>query len=178
MGKPGQLERWVKEALQRQVGVAAVLLVCLNRGAAPHRARDLAEEAVQEALSRAIEIDDVEERFQNSFNYFCNWVRRVAINHAQDILRRERRNRQLAEGQDFLASPPRNSLFEDFLRDLNDEEAEFFRLRYMGRFTLGELAELLLPPDGRSDNGRLTAMWRIDRALKERFCEWMRVGEA
>jgi hypothetical protein len=128
VGRPGQLDEWAGRVLREGIGIGAVFLLYRSNGAAPQRARDLAEEAVQEALARAAGITNVVERLEHSFDYFCNWVRRVAINHARSTLRREWRGRQLAEGEDIEAPPPdapeQVQLVREFLEQLTQEERD------------------------------------------------------
>jgi DNA-directed RNA polymerase specialized sigma24 family protein len=175
MGTPGRLEEWAACVLRERVGIGAVFLACRNRGVAPERARDLAEEAVQQALAQAARIADLEGRFE-SFQHFCNWAQRVAINHVRSILRHERRGRQFAEDEEVAepAQPPEAvQLVREFVAGLPADERDLLLASYDGGETLDELARRLLPPDDRSDSGRRSAIWRRRRALLARLRQWL-----
>jgi RNA polymerase sigma factor (sigma-70 family) len=177
VGRPGQFEEWAGRVLREGIGIGAVFLVYRRHGAAPERARDLAEEAVQEALARAARIPNVVARVEDSFDYFCNWVRRVAINHARSTLRRERRGRQLAEGEDVEApptDPPEHvQVVRAFLEQLTQEERDLLMLAHEEKVSLDELAERFLVPDGRTENARRLAIWSRRRHIRERLRQWL-----
>ena len=172
MGKPGRLEEWAARVLQEGVGIGAAFLAGCNGGAAAGRARDLAEEAVQQALAQAARIADLERRF-DSFQHFCNWIQRVAINHVRSILRHEWRGRQLAEGEEVADKPAEPTeavqLVREFMDGLPPDDRELLVAPYEDAETLDDLAERLLAPDDRSPSGRRSAIWRRRRALLARL---------
>jgi RNA polymerase sigma factor (sigma-70 family) len=179
MAAPGSLDEWAREVLRQGIGIGAVFRDCFNRGVPPERARDLAEESVQQALSRAAEIPDLVGRFQNNFEHFCNWVRRVAINAARGVLRREWRQRQL-EVDDLemttAEAPAHVQAVQEFLEQLTDDDRQVLMLPYEENWTLDELARRFLPPDDRTENARRLAICRRQRDIQQRFRQWFETG--
>jgi DNA-directed RNA polymerase specialized sigma24 family protein len=174
---PGQLQEWAGRVLRERIGAGAAFRECLGRGVAPGRARDLAEDAVQQALAQAARIADIRGRFQNDFDHFCNWVRRVAINYVRSVFRHERRSRQMGEGamaEAAAAGPPGHvEVVREFLAQLTEEERNLLMLPYEEDATLDELAERFLPPDDRTENARRLAIWRRRRDIEGRFRAWL-----
>jgi DNA-directed RNA polymerase specialized sigma24 family protein len=178
MGTPGRLDEWAARVLREGIGIGAVFLECRNRGAAPERARQLAEEAVQQALAQAARLvgPEFEGRFE-SFRHFGNWLTVVAINHVRSVFRQERRRRQLDEAGQATAEavePPEPvRLVREFLGSLAADERDLLLASYEEAETLDQLAERFLPPDDRSESGRRSAIWRRRRALLARLRLWL-----
>jgi RNA polymerase sigma factor (sigma-70 family) len=171
VGSPGQLEEWAGRVLREEIAIGAVFLECRNRGCHPDRARDLAEDAVQQALTQAARIADLARRFDN-FIHFSNWVRTVVINHVRSVFRK------LAPAplKDWHAAvlpaaeaPAAQALVRALLEELPAEERELFLLHYEEGLTLDQLAERLLPPDGRSGNARRLDIWRRGQDIVRRL---------
>jgi hypothetical protein len=168
------LEQWSARVLREGIGIGAVFRECSNRGLPPRQALDMAQDAVQRALARAAEIDDLTGRFGNDFGYFRNWVRRVAINHVRSVFRRPRES-LLPEGYDVTApSKELVELVREFLQELTEEERDLLMLPYEEDLTLDELVRRYLPPDDRTENARRLVIWRRLRDIKERLREWLR----
>jgi RNA polymerase sigma factor (sigma-70 family) len=175
MAAPGPLHDWARQVLRQGVGVGVVFRDCLNRGVSAERARDLAEEAVQQALFRAADIPDLVRRFDN-LEHFCNWVRRVAVNAARSVLRREQRQQQLEVAGLETPAPEVQAhvrAVREFLEQLPEEERRLLTLPYEENLTLDELARRFLPPDDRTENARRLAIWRQQRDIEERFRLWL-----
>jgi len=167
-----EFESWLRRVLDEQVGVGAVFFVCAQRGLAPARARDLAEDGVQKAALRAWQTFSSADRFQD-YTHFAHWFRRVAVNHARDVLRREqreerRRSKKAAQLKAEAAGPKSWIEAEDvrtLVEQLPSDDQLLLKLYYEDGLTLDELAERLLPPDGRSRNARRLEIWRRLRKL-------------
>jgi RNA polymerase sigma factor (sigma-70 family) len=157
VGSPGRLEEWARRVLGEKIAVGAVFLECRNRGCRPQRAEELAEDAVQHALTQAARIPDLAEKFA-SFGHFCNWVRTVAINHVRSFFRRRHVPVSLG-AEDAVVRPapeprPDTTAVRTFMEHLPTEERRLLLLRYDKGLTLDELAEHFLQGDGRSANAR------------------------
>ena len=181
MDRPGQLEEWARGVLREGIAVGAVFLECRNRGCHPLRARDLAEESVQQALAQAARIEDLERRFEN-FEHFCNWVRTVAINHVRSVFRREQGWIPLGTADAIerpaVEPPPDPAAVRALLEPLPSEERQLLLLRYEQGLTLDQLAERLLPPDERSENARRLDIWRRVNDTLQRLRERLQEGGA
>jgi DNA-directed RNA polymerase specialized sigma24 family protein len=92
------LQQWADQfARQPQQGRGAIFVECRQRGVAPERAREMAQEAVQEALVRLLQRYGQTPEHYTSYEHFCNSVTRAAINFARGQLR-QRRAVSLPEG--------------------------------------------------------------------------------
>jgi RNA polymerase sigma factor (sigma-70 family) len=143
----------------------------MNLGVARVRAHDLAEDALQEALSKVITQSSV--RFSN-FKEFERFTIRCAINHAIDMLRKVRRERHMPDGYDRPGEPAKGVraclwLVCDCLKQLPEEERRLLERYLYEGLSLDELAVAFLPPDGREPNARRLVIFRWRRAILERL---------
>lgn len=170
------LENWADRVLREQVGLGAAARECVNRGIAPATAAESARDAVQEALAQAARIPDLHQRFGGSYEYFANWVRRVAINCVRSELRRDRRKRPLEKEELLPASDeesaPEVEAVREFLNLLTQEERDLLMLPHEEDLSLDELARRFVPPDDRTENARRLVIWRRQRELHCRFRQW------
>lgn len=176
---PGNLEAWATRVLREQVGLGAAFLTCRKHGVAAQRARDLAEEAVQHALTQASDLTDFADHFTD-FDHFCSWVRRVAVNAVVTMYRREQRLRSLEDGDTWPVVAPNEVVADvrEFLAELSAEERDLLMRPYEEDLTLDDLVQQHLPPDERSANARRLDIWRRRRYILDRFRAWLlRHGE-
>jgi DNA-directed RNA polymerase specialized sigma24 family protein len=169
-----QFEAWLRRILDERVGLGAAFIEGVNHGQVRARARDLAEEAVQEAQCRAVrEVNRHGPGRFASYRHLCNWIRKVAINNVRGVLRRERRQRQFAEGEadrlEVPAAGPKTWSDAEDVRDwwerLFPADRRLLELYYDDGLTLNEVADHLLSPDGRTANARRLEVWRRLRDL-------------
>jgi RNA polymerase sigma factor (sigma-70 family) len=162
-----QFDAWTQRAWQDRVGVGAVFRVAVRR-IGPGRALDLAEEAVQEAHRRAAKEAATPWRWATEA-YYRHWLGQVAVNAGRDMLRRKR-PRQFEEGEEAAVeasgSPPEDSEeLRALLEQLPEEERCLLALHFDRDLGLREIADLLLPEDGRTDNARIQVIWRRVRSI-------------
>jgi RNA polymerase sigma factor (sigma-70 family) len=167
VSQPSPYDLWVKRLLEEGKALAVIFLYLNRHGDAPRRARDRAEEALQEALSRVITQDA---KAFSGYEHFRHTVTRSGINYAISDYRKRRRERSLAEQSDYLAAPTdslqsRSELVRQCLEQLPDDERELLELYFKEDYTLNELANHLLPPDQRTDNARRLEIWRRLRGI-------------
>jgi RNA polymerase sigma factor (sigma-70 family) len=130
-------------------------------------AEDLADEATLRAAERARSQSFADDRHAE------NWMYRVAERHAIDQLRRSNRLRSEPLAEEFLPAPGREPPgWEEVVRrcaeHLTPRQMLLLSMRYRDERTWQELADLLLPPDNRSVNGRISAVRREwEEALRQ-----------
>jgi RNA polymerase sigma factor (sigma-70 family) len=173
MSPPSPFDSWVQKLLTEGEALGALVLFYVNRGEAPERARDLAEDAIQEALSRVL---TRELRSYVDYKHFRNAIIVTAKNHAISKHRKQRRERPLPDEGDCLAAPEeglgqRSELVRQCLDQFPEAERRLLELHYYEEYTLDQLADLLLPADGRTANARRLEMWRRLRGVLRQFRE-------
>jgi DNA-directed RNA polymerase specialized sigma24 family protein len=164
---PSPSDAWVRRLLEEGKALAVVVLYLTRHGDVPARARDRAEEALEEALSKLI--TQTAEGFFD-YRHFENTVIRTAIRCAIDDYRKWRKMRSLAGQSDHLATPPSglrawSPLVRRCLEQLPDDQRRLLELHFEEGYTLDEMADHLLPPDQRSDNARRLEVWRRLRGV-------------
>jgi DNA-directed RNA polymerase specialized sigma24 family protein len=160
---------WVQELNNdpERTAKGALIVYLVNRGVSMTRVEDLAEEALQEGLARAVAKS---RESYDAFFHFRNFAIRAAQHFLIDRYRRLRRERRLPEGYDPAANLPMSVVpVQECLNLLPDDLRQLFGLLYEEGHTLEEAADLLLAPDGRSPNARRLVIWRRHRALLDRM---------
>jgi DNA-directed RNA polymerase specialized sigma24 family protein len=180
--RPGKLKVWAERVLREGIGVGAAFRECQKKGYHGERARDLAEEAVQEALARASRLAEKVEAQITTYEHFCNWLRKVAINHVRDVSRRRKKEIHLTkEGWEAVVGPvaeppPDTAAVCALVNELPAVERCLLLLHSVDGLTLDELAERLLPPDDRTENARRLDIWRRLRRIRRRLRERLLKG--
>jgi RNA polymerase sigma factor (sigma-70 family) len=171
------LHQWAKQYAQEKCGLAAVFADCRKRSLAPEAARELAQEAIQEALVRVLQAyGQRPERYTGGYPHFCSSVTRTAINAARDQLRRQRRRGTLPEGIEpaAMTPDPRLEAVRLCLDQLPECDRKLLELRWEEDCTLDEMADRLLPLGGGSPNARRLRIQRKYRAALVALCEVLR----
>jgi len=145
---------YVERACQDNVPTGAVYLACRNRGVPVSRARDLAEEAANEARQRVLK------REFDEYGEYCRYVTRTGCNYAIDQLRRANRMQQLQKDDDFpIPTDPGGEVTADRLARLpqameclSPEQRALIRMKHEEGLTYDEIAARLLPQRTGSDN--------------------------
>lgn len=136
--------------------------------AALGRCRDpaLAQDAAQEAMAQAAR--HMHEPGYFTEDHFLHFVIRVALNHVTDHHRRATRRRTGQMPDSYDAAAPRSDVdaaIEEWLEPLTEEQRRIVRLVIIEEYTLAEAASVALPPDERTEKGRVTALWRMLRGI-------------
>jgi RNA polymerase sigma factor (sigma-70 family) len=148
-----------------------VIADCQRRGWTVGRARDLAEEAVQEAMARTLAAYDGNPGRFDGYDHFRHSVTRTAINWARAQLRRPH-PLPFRDGDDLPAPGDDTGDLEEVracLDRLPLHHREILRLRCVEGLPLQEIADRLLPADDHSANARAIAVHRRFRAAREAF---------
>jgi DNA-directed RNA polymerase specialized sigma24 family protein len=146
------LQEWAEQTLQ--VCVRLTYHRCRNLGCPHARALDLAEQAVQHALDRAVSISRSAREFENC-RHFHLWLLTTAMNHVRNVLRQETSHLHSQGGEaivDCTADP--QEAVRALLDQLPDEDRRLILIRRRGDVTLGQLGEFLSLRQGRSKNPR------------------------
>jgi RNA polymerase sigma factor (sigma-70 family) len=167
---------WVERLVEDETAAPVLVQFLRNRGVPQPRTLQLAEDALQEGLVRILGAP--RERW-DGYAHFRNAVLRAARNTLVDQYRRWGRERSWAgEVAAQLAAPPQEPqavawLLHRCLERLPPDQRRLVEEEYFNGVTLRELAEQL-PPDGRSESGRISAIFRQRRAILERLREALR----
>jgi DNA-directed RNA polymerase specialized sigma24 family protein len=169
-------EAWPGRVL-REGDAEAVLLHFLRSHSVAHlKARQLVPDALQEGL---LYVQGVDFNHWTSYRHYLHGVVRAARNHLISLYRRGRRgptSRQFAEGElSALPDPHREPdavvrFLKQCLDQLPKEDREFILRLYKEGLNLREMAERL-PPDGRTPQGRISAIFRRRRAILDHLRE-------
>jgi DNA-directed RNA polymerase specialized sigma24 family protein len=165
------LQQWADQYVREKRGLGAVFGEGRKHALASDAARELAQEAIQEALARILQAyGQRPEHYTGGYRHFCCSVTRTAINVAREQLR-QRRPGNLAEGAEplFVAPDPRLEAVRLCLDQLPQRHRELLQLGSEDR-TLDEMADRLLPADGRSPNARRLRIRREYRAALVALC--------
>jgi RNA polymerase sigma factor (sigma-70 family) len=130
---------WTVRALEDRVGYRSAYLRAFSLGAQASRARDVAEEAVQEAHRRA---HSPEQGFRSEEHY-RSWLVMVAVNVVRDFFRRARRTRQVSDPETIPAAhtdPDRAEIIHWAIARVSEPEQTLLRGCYFEDKTYEELA--------------------------------------
>jgi DNA-directed RNA polymerase specialized sigma24 family protein len=172
------LQQWADQYAREKRGLGAVFGEGRKHALAPDAARELAQEAIQEAVARILQAyGQRPEHYTGGYRHFCCSVTRTAINVAREQLRR-RWPGNLAEGAEplFVTPDPRLEAVRICLDQLPQRHRELLQLRGEEDCTLDEMADRLLPLDGCSPNARRLRIRREYRAALAALCEALRQG--
>jgi DNA-directed RNA polymerase specialized sigma24 family protein len=172
------LQQWAEQYARENRGVGAVFAEGKSHALAADAARDLAHEATQEALVRILQAyGQRPEHYTGGYRHFCCSVTRTAINVAREHLRR-RHPGNLPEGAEppAVTPDPRLEAVRLCLDQLPQRDREVLQLRWEEDCTLDEMADRLLPLDGRSPNARRLRIRRAYLAALTALCEALRQG--
>jgi DNA-directed RNA polymerase specialized sigma24 family protein len=172
------LQQWAEQYARENRGVGAVFAEGRSHALAPDAARDLAHEATQEALVRILRAyGQRPEHYTGGYRHFCCSVTRTAIHVAREQLRR-RHAGNLPEGAEppAVTQDPRLEAVRLCLDRLPQRDREVLQLRWEEDCTLDEMADRLLPLDGRSPNARRLRIRRAYLAALTALCEALRQG--
>jgi RNA polymerase sigma factor (sigma-70 family) len=162
---------YVARACLDHIPIGAVYLVCRNRGLSHGPARDVAEEASNEAHLRLLDRDF------NEYSDYCRYVTTTACNHAIDQLRRANRTRPFAEDEDFPApcnctaelGAERLAVLAAALDRLSEEERQLIRMWHEEGLTYDQMAVRLLPGRGGSANAQRLCIRRRLMLARQRL---------
>jgi hypothetical protein len=161
MPEEPNLQKWAEQFTREKRGLGAVFGDCFKNGMASGRAWEFAENAVQMGLMKVLKkYGEIPEHFA-SYRHFCNSVTRVALNWCRSE-QRKRGNRQLSLAIDPMAgeTDPRLEALRVCQDMLPDRQRMLMRLRWEDDLAFTELANALLPEDGRSRIARILCIRR------------------